>query len=497
MEPEQTPHSDGDPAAGDGGLRATPDGASGTDGGASTGAPDGAAAAGDNGVSATSGGVATVGNGAIAGTPNGAAPHTVGHTASPVSAVLDTISAQVRALQTAPTLTLSDGELRTALIAAHRLTNQLEAATLHLVRALDDRPEAMPTCPAGKVAATFLVHALRVDPGTAARDVAAARRLDPDGAGVGVDTGSTDPAGGLDAAGMGLPEVGAALAAGDISRRHVDHAVGCLGRIDGDVLAHVDPEGIAGIQRVDEFLAEQARKHAPHVFRRLCTQLEEALNPDQGFDPKVHEKRYLHLGTDATGMLVGRFALSPADGLIVRNVLHALSKPIKPTPRVRMPMGTGRLRVNSRCATPAPRPNAAPMPWPTSPASPYAATLAPPTPTPRTPAPPAGPAPATAFAHSWLQHPDHGRQRPLPPLGQPQCQPRHQRPHPQRYRRRHHRRPGQRRRSIQHREDHHFDHPTLAGPATVPRDPHLADRHPRPTHRRPPPHTHPRRRARQ
>ncbi|MFN8080003.1 MAG: DUF222 domain-containing protein [Kineosporiaceae bacterium] len=131
---------------------------------------------------------------------------------------------------------------------------------------------------------------------------------------------------------MGLPEVGAALAAGDISRRHVDHAIGCVGRIDGDVLAHVDPEGIAGIQRVDEFLAEQARKHAPHVFRRLCTQLEEALNPDKGFDPKAHQKRYLHLGTDATGMLVGRFALSPADGLIVRNVLHALSKPIKPTP---------------------------------------------------------------------------------------------------------------------------------------------------------------------
>ncbi|MFN8079365.1 MAG: DUF222 domain-containing protein [Kineosporiaceae bacterium] len=139
-----------------------------------------------------------------------------------MTTVLDTVSAQIVQLQTTATLTLSDSELRTALIAAHRLTNQLEAATLHLVRALDDRPEAMPTCPAGKVAATFLVHALRLDPGTAARDVAAARRLDPDGAGVGVDTGGIDPAGdgsgalGLDATGMGLPEV-AALAAGDIS----------------------------------------------------------------------------------------------------------------------------------------------------------------------------------------------------------------------------------------------------------------------------------------
>ncbi|MBK8077298.1 MAG: DUF222 domain-containing protein [Kineosporiaceae bacterium] len=283
MEPEQTPTPDGEPAVGNGGLPGIPHG-------------DADAAA---------------------------------MNASPVTAVLDAVSAQIRSLQTTPTLTLSDDELRDALIAVHRVANQVEAATLHLVRALDDRPEAMPTCAPGKVAATFLVHALRVDPGTAARDVAAARALDPDGAGVGV-AGDSDGAG-LGAAGLGLPEVGAALAAGDISRRHVDHAVGCLGRIDRDVLAHLDPDGISGIQRVDEFLAEMARQHAPHVFRRLCTQLEEALNPDRGFDPKAHEKRYLHLGTDSNGMLVGRFALSPADGLIVRNVIHALSKPTTPT----------------------------------------------------------------------------------------------------------------------------------------------------------------------
>ncbi|MBL8929999.1 MAG: DUF222 domain-containing protein [Kineosporiaceae bacterium] len=268
-------------------------------------------------------------DGAASGRQDGAVCDAAGLAASPVTVVLDALSAQVRALQTAPMLTLSDEELRAAVIAVHRLANQVEAATVHLVRALDDRPEAMPTCPPGKVAATFLVHALRLDPGTAARDVAAARSLDPDGAGVGVDRGRADTLS-PDAVGLGLPEVGAALAAGDISRRHVDHAIACLTRIDQDVLAHVDPDGIAGIQRVDEFLAEQARRHAPHVFRRVCTQLEEALNPDAGFDPNAHEKRYLHLGTDAAGMLVGRFALSPADGLIVRNVIHALSKPSAP-----------------------------------------------------------------------------------------------------------------------------------------------------------------------
>ncbi|MBK8077942.1 MAG: DUF222 domain-containing protein [Kineosporiaceae bacterium] len=178
-------------------------------------------------------GGAAVGNSGLPGTP-----------ASPVTTVLDAVSTQRRELQTAPTPTLSDDELRTALIATYRVVNQVEAATLHLVRALDDRPQAMPTCTAGKVAATFLVHALRLDPGQAAHDVAAARALDPDGAGVGVDTG-TDP---LDsAATSGLPEIGAALAAGDISRRHVDHTIGCLNRIDQDVLTHIDPDGIAGI----------------------------------------------------------------------------------------------------------------------------------------------------------------------------------------------------------------------------------------------------------
>ncbi len=270
---------------------------------------------------------AAVGNSGLPGLPDDEAD-TIGMSASPVATVLDAVSAQLRLLQTAPTLTLSDGELRDALIAAHRVANQVEAAVLHLVRAVDDRPEAMPTCAPGKVAATFLVHALRIDPGTAARDVAAARALDQDGAGVGVDTGH-DGLGPDGAATLGLPEVGAALAAGDISRRHVDHATGCLGRIDKDVLTHIDPDGISGVQRVDDFLAEMARQHAPHVFRRLCTQLEEALNPDKGFDPKAHEKRYLHLGTDSNGMLIGRFALSPADGLIVRNVIHALSKPTK------------------------------------------------------------------------------------------------------------------------------------------------------------------------
>ncbi|MBK7623600.1 MAG: DUF222 domain-containing protein [Kineosporiaceae bacterium] len=216
-------------------------------------------------------GEAAVGNSGLPGTP-----------ASPVTTVSDAVSTQLRELQTAPTPTLSDDELRTALIATYRLVNQVEAAALHLVRALDDRPQAMPTCTAGKVAATFLVHALRLDPGQAAHDVAAARALDPDGAGVGVDTG-TDP---LDsAATSGLPEIGAALAAGDISRRHVDHAIGCLNRIDQDVLTHIDPDGIAGIQRGrrvpgrDGPHARPARVPAPVHPTGRSTQPRQGLRP--------------------------------------------------------------------------------------------------------------------------------------------------------------------------------------------------------------------------
>lgn len=241
--------------------------------------------------------------------------------ASSVGAVLELIGQGICDLQSAPTLTLSDAEVRAAVARAHQVAGQLEAAVLHLVRTLDDRPEAVPGCPAGKTAATFLVHAVRVDPGRAARDVAAARRLDPSGAGTGRDDRLGAPAE------RGLPRLGRALASGQISRQHVDIAVGCLDRLPTDTLADTDADGVAGIERVDEFLAEQAARHSPAVFRRIARQLEAALAPEREFDPEAHTRRFLHLGTDGSGMVVGRFALSPADGVLFRNVIHALSAP--------------------------------------------------------------------------------------------------------------------------------------------------------------------------
>jgi len=93
------------------------------------------------------------------------------HERCAVAALLAQGSAQVRVLQTAPTLTLSDAQLRAALVAATELVHQVDAARRHLVAALDQRPGAVPGAPTGTGAAPFLVHALRMDPGAAGREV--------------------------------------------------------------------------------------------------------------------------------------------------------------------------------------------------------------------------------------------------------------------------------------------------------------------------------------
>jgi hypothetical protein len=74
----------------------------------------------------------------------------------------------------------SDQELTTQVRLGHQATAVVEALRLGLVRQLQARPEAVPGASAGKAAATFLIHALRVSPAQAARDVATAVAIDPD-----------------------------------------------------------------------------------------------------------------------------------------------------------------------------------------------------------------------------------------------------------------------------------------------------------------------------
>ncbi len=256
--------------------------------------------------------------------------------ASAVPATLDQIGADLTAVACAPTLTLSDSELRDAVARAARLLAQSQAAYLHLVAALDTRPDAVPGAATGKTAATFLIHATHRDPGAAARDVATAHHLDPTGAGTGIPEASDTGPG--PAHPHALPELGAALARGEVSRDHVDVILAALPRLPRDVLNHIDDDGISGLERIEAFLTDHAHHHTPHALRRITRHLQAVLNPD-GQDPATHERRHLNMSTDMHGMLIGRFALDPASGTLLRNVIHALA-----APHPRRPRRTGRHR---------------------------------------------------------------------------------------------------------------------------------------------------------
>jgi hypothetical protein len=119
--------------------------------------------------------------------------------------------------------------------------------------------------------------------------VAAAHAIDPDGG--------------------QLPQLGAALARGEVSRAHVDVAVRAVTRIPGHLTRAVDEDGVSGAERMDAFLTEHSRVLAPAATDQLARQLLATLDPNGSdrFDPAAYERRGLWHAVDGTGMLVGRF----------------------------------------------------------------------------------------------------------------------------------------------------------------------------------------------
>ena len=103
-------------------------------------------------------------------------------------------------------LSLSTGDVRTALVELHAAQAAVEVARLHLVRMLEAREES-PLHPGGATVA-WMTHHLRIGRTQARADLAAARAADPhDGA---------------------LRGLGAAVAEGAASRAHLDVAVRSL-----------------------------------------------------------------------------------------------------------------------------------------------------------------------------------------------------------------------------------------------------------------------------
>ncbi len=121
----------------------------------------------------------------------------------------------------------------------------------------------------------------------------------------------------------GLPRLGAALAAGLVTRAHVDVAVRCLARVPEHLANRVDARGVSGRVKIDVFLTRTSRRHSPTTTDRIAKELLAALDPDgqDSFDPLAYQRRTLSLVTDSTGMTSLRGLLDPASAAVLRAAL--------------------------------------------------------------------------------------------------------------------------------------------------------------------------------
>ncbi|MBI4943059.1 MAG: DUF222 domain-containing protein [Actinobacteria bacterium] len=246
-----------------------------------------------------------------------------GHVASGESAPAHDLLAGVQAMKAATAMvleasrcawSLSDDEVRGAVEDISRAMASAEAARLAVIKILDERPEAVPGASEGKVAAAFLTGRLNTDPGRANADARAAHALDS-------DSGS-------------LPQVGAALAAGEITREHADACVRAVARLPKRlriVLLEDEATGElkSGMEIADAFLAEQCRRFPVRAIHRLVDELVRVLDPDreEDFDEDAHLRRGLSLVKDSTGMGSLRMTLTPADTAVLSAMLSAAGKP--------------------------------------------------------------------------------------------------------------------------------------------------------------------------
>ncbi|MEP6464303.1 MAG: DUF222 domain-containing protein [Frankiaceae bacterium] len=143
--------------------------------------------------------------------------------------------------------------------------------------------------------AAWLQHHAHLTPAEASERVGCARRL--------VDT---------------LPATAAALAAGDISYRHV----AVLSRATADV----DPNLVA---EAEATLVEAATHLHPQHLRRLAVHWRHVVDAETSLHDAeaIHERRYLSVSTTLAGTVALDGLLAPDDGAVVLAALHALSAP--------------------------------------------------------------------------------------------------------------------------------------------------------------------------
>ena len=246
--------------------------------------------------------------------------------------------AAVTGLLTAPLWALSDAQVRDVTKSSFRVLQSAQATFLRAVAELDERPGAVAGARAGQTAKTFLVHRLHRRIGQAAADVTAARavRTQPDSGDEGPVAGHDFAAGGPDPLDhpRRLPRFGAALAAGDVSREHLDVAVRALRRIPTRLLTEPLPtEGddrqMTGRDVVEERLLEWSQQFRPDQTQRLAVRLLAVLDPDGSdrHDPDSHTRRHLTAVADSTGMVGVHGWISAVPGAMLIALLDHYSAP--------------------------------------------------------------------------------------------------------------------------------------------------------------------------
>jgi hypothetical protein len=193
-----------------------------------------------------------------------------------------------------------DAALAAAALDAQHLGDQLDAAKLRLLAAVDGRGAA--GAEAGEYApstAAWLRARLRMGPGTAHRAVRTARAL------------HRGP----------LPQTAQALAAGEVAYQHAAALA--------DATHDLPPTRVAEAEPV---LLDAARRLDPPSLRRLATHAREVIDPDHAEERGRArlERRGLWLSPTFEGMVDVDGLLDPEAGEAVRAALEPLARPTGP-----------------------------------------------------------------------------------------------------------------------------------------------------------------------
>ena len=220
----------------------------------------------------------------------------------PAFAGLALIQQALDQVQESPAWTLDDRQISALIVGLTEVAARSEAARAAVLRESVSREIPDARGEQGARTVNLLRSRCRISPKRASADVENAKLTCP-------DTGT-------------LRELGAALAAGEVSREHVDVGRSTLKRLPMRVVRERRDE-------VDHLLTEHARGFDPAGAEYLARHLLSVLTPDRAdrYDEHALDRRHLGIATDQTGMVLISGQLDQVGGLTVATVLdHFVEK---------------------------------------------------------------------------------------------------------------------------------------------------------------------------